>query len=411
MYSNTTSLILVLDERDFLKQNHTHSKARYMDILAIDNLGATPVKCIHHRMKKHASSSTSRNNVFHSGVSSFRKHVRIEHPHGGGVGGSSSTSGGSGGGGGNDGNVHKHSKACGNVLKLDNQYQVYSLDLGPYTNTTNQAPLLIFVTVYAFPVPEWARDQEEDTLYVHWRPKGLPPRFNTNYGYTKMTNWYSYHMLQLSILDFFDYAGKLDNDVSFVKTFPAPNLPYKMVSGQHKMLVTQQPWYYDDPRIAQGVFNTLYTYIDRENARCKLGDGEDKDKLKPAGSNDPTFWESNGNATFRAHFLVYWLGLYTAPEVVDLARYWNNVHPRGMWDYRWGDQQWWPRPIAMYLAESITRSILHYSKIDTDNGRFVIHKAYPRSATVATTRYFSFNGTTRKERLQRYEQASKKYIY
>lgn len=193
-----------------------------------------------------------------------------------------------------------------------------------------------------------------------------------------------------------------------MRTFPAPNLPYKMVQGSHKMLCTQQPWYYDDPRIAKGVFDALYHYIDNENKLCKLSGAN---VLKAAGSNDPTFWESNGNATFRAHFLVYWLGLYTAPEVVSLAKYWNEYHPRGMWDFRWGDQQWWPRPIAMYLSESITQSILHYNKIDTENNRFVVHKAYPRSATVASTKYFSFNGTTRKQRLERYIQASKKYIY
>ena len=48
-------------------------------------------------------------------------------------------------------------------------------------------------------------------------------------------------------LDYFDYAGKLDNDVSFVKPFPEPNLPKRMQQGGRKMLVTQKQWYYDDP--------------------------------------------------------------------------------------------------------------------------------------------------------------------
>jgi hypothetical protein len=193
--SNTTSLILVLDERDFNKQNHTRSKARYMDILAIDNLGGTPVRCINHRnrtRKGFTGGNGLRNNVFHSGVSSFRKQVRLDHNHG--INRIDPNAGDNGGN-----NHHRHS-ACGNVLHLDSVYQVYSIDMSPYTNKTNQAPLLVFVTVYAFPIPEWAQDQDEDTLYIHWRPRGLPPRFSTNYGYTKMTNWYAYHMLNLRIL-------------------------------------------------------------------------------------------------------------------------------------------------------------------------------------------------------------------
>jgi hypothetical protein len=29
----------------------------------------------------------------------------------------------------------------------------------------------------------------------------------------------------------------------------------------------------------------------------------------------------------------------------------------GMWDYRWGDQQWWPRPIAMYGTGNVSADL------------------------------------------------------
>jgi hypothetical protein len=51
-----------------------------------------------------------------------------------------------------------------------------------------------------------------------------------------MTNWYSYHMLQLRILEFFDYGDKLDNDVSFVAPFPEHNFPHRLTRNQTYMM-------------------------------------------------------------------------------------------------------------------------------------------------------------------------------
>lgn len=34
------------------------------------------------------------------------------------------------------------------------------------------------------------------------------------------------------------------------------------------------------------------------------------------------------------HFIVIWLGLFSSPEVLQLAYHWKEYHPGGMWDYR-----------------------------------------------------------------------------
>lgn len=87
-------------------------------------------------------------------------------------------------------------------------------------------------------------------------------------------------------------------------------------------------------------------------------------------------------------------GLYTAPETKRLARYWNYWHPRGMWDYRWGDQQWWPRPISMFGSGDVSAEIDHYDEINTDNEQYVVHKLWPRAGTIPKGRYFHPNGST-----------------
>eukprot|EP01039_Chlorochromonas_danica_P010022 gene10022-11083_t len=357
--SNTTSLILLFDERDFRRQNHTRSKELYLNNIVMSNMGGKPVDCL--RMKGALS--------------------------------------------------HK-ADACSNELYLDQGYRVYYI---PTNDTSYQKPLIIFAGVHLFPPPFWVKSvEEEEELFKSWKPWRLNRRYPTNYGYVKMTNWYSYYMLKLQLLDFFDYGGKLDNDVSFAAPFPEPNLPLMMAEAESFMLVTQNNWYHDDPRISQGVHLCLKSYLTAELKHCNGLITQSNNKvaeLVPSGISNPTFWETNFNTTFRAHFLVFWFGLYTAPQVKHLARFWNEFHPRGMWDFRWGDQQWWPRPIVMFGSGDLSKEIIHYDKINTDNGKFVVHKEWPRWGTIPLVNYYNVNGSSREERNERYRVASKKFIY
>ena len=394
--SNVTSLILLLDERDFLNQNFTKSKDEYLDILMIKNIGASSADCVHMNErssmgKKHQLSNGKRllnTNTIHHSRNSRRS---VPPPRG----------------------------CNSNRLEIDSGYKVYYIDVAT-SNNIHQKPFIIFATIHHFPKPNWAKDESEETLFIHWRPFRLNRRYPTNYGYVKMTNWYSYHMLNLKILDYFDYIAKLDNDVSFVAPFPEPNLPLKMVTNSAKMLITQTKWYNDDNRIVQGTRSCVESYIDEESKLCsktavtnpnhpittttiKSSSSTNKkipidDVLWLKGSGPSVLWEGDLNLTARAHFLVVWLGLYTAPETIAMAKYWNDWHPRGMWDYRWGDQQWWPKPIAVYGGANISQEILVYEEINTDNEKYLVHKLWPRFGTVKECRYFNYSGTTRNER-------------
>jgi len=392
--SNTTSLVLLFDERDFKKQNYTKSTHTYLDNILIHNMGAEPADCVHLRHKQGASLEAI---YSHQGHVRTAPHVPQHSLH--------STKSGL------KEAPKTHRAGCSNELHLDQGYRVYYIDVAGAHTHPNQKPLVIFAAVHKFPLAEWVKPEEEEKLFKEWKPWRLPGRFPTNYAYVKMTNWYSYHMLNLKILDFFDYGGKLDNDVSFVAPFPEPNLPRRLARQDTKMMVTQNGWYYDDPRVAQGVRQCLDGWVADQNKYCKGPNNPNGGKLVAGGRNDPTFWESNLNATFRAHFLVFWLGLYTAPETYSLAKYWNDWHPRGMWDYRWGDQQWWPRPISMFGEGNIAKEIDHYDLINTDNGKYVVHKLWPRQGTVTKGRYFNAEGSTRKDRDLVYNITSKPFIY
>lgn len=382
--SNTTSIVLLFDERDFNRQNNTRSKKEYLDNILIWNMGAEPVDCVHLQNKKFDTlHEVFKNHVTHP---RRKKHSHVPHHGPAAV---------------NHSHINRKSSFMStffdrsNDLGIDQGYRLYYIDVA-HAGSPHQLPLIIFAAVYSFPKPAWAEKEDEEQLFVHWRPFRLNKRYPTNYAYTKYTNWYAHHMLNLKVLDFFDYAGKLDSDVSFVAPFPEPNLPRRMANSGALMLVTQKEWYSDDPRISAGVRACLDAYTAEENKHCETV--QNRKGLVPRGMSSPLFWEGGMERTFRAHFLVYWLGLYTSPETKHMSKFWNDWHPHGMWDYRWGDQQWWPRPIAMFGSGDIDKEIDRFDLINTDNEKYVVHKLWPRQSTIKLTRYYNVSGSTRKER-------------
>jgi len=155
--SNTSSLVLLFDERDFINaRNETPSVNDYIDNILIKNMGATPVDCVldHHRGHAHAHKHASA-----SAIAQSNKRL-----HGG---------------------TRKPPHGCSNHLQLDQGYNVYYIDVASPARPEQQ-PFVIFAGVHRFPIPEWAKGQNEDTLFIHWRPARLG-RFKTNYGYVKMT--------------------------------------------------------------------------------------------------------------------------------------------------------------------------------------------------------------------------------
>jgi hypothetical protein len=453
--SNTSSLILLFDERDFKRQNDSQTHKEYLDKIVVGNMNAEPVDCVQIR-GRHGIQEMLHTRAYGTGLPNAgagvdrvegkgegRGEGRERERHGHRAHGQSGLGGAQNAWGPTvTGLEPSYRLGCSNELHLDSGYRVYFIDPSNLntTDTFNRKPnrpFLIFAAVHSFPKAEWVEEgkHDEDELFKNWKPFRLNRRYPTNYGYVKMTNWYAYYMLKLTLLDYFDYASKLDNDVSFVAPFPDTNVPLTMAQGEHLMLATQNGWYHDDPRISQGVQHCLYSYVSEESKYCQrvfdtlqkkdptaltatesVTTGKTKVykaiEFMPSGYNDSTFFQTNFNTTFRAHFLVYWLGLYTAPETMHMAKYWNFWHPRGMWDFRWGDQQWWPRPIAFFGSGNLEREIFHYDLVNTDNEKYVVHKQWPRWGTIPKTNYYNpVNGSTKLDRDELYKIASKPFIY
>lgn len=186
--SNTTSLVLLFDERDYRKQSLAKTTHDYLDSIVMHNMGAQAVDCVRLR----SSSSDHHGHKTHP-----RQGLATEEAALNAVGHRS----------------HLSNRDCSNFLALDSGYRLYYIDVASSSSSNSstvspyQQPLIIFAAVHSFPAPLWASNKDEEVLFSTWKPWRLPGRYPTNYAYVKMTNWYSHHMLHLRVLDFFDYGG------------------------------------------------------------------------------------------------------------------------------------------------------------------------------------------------------------
>lgn len=205
--SNTTSLVLLFDERDYRKQSLAKTTHDYLDSIVMHNMGAQAVDCV--RLRSSSSSSDHHGHKTHprrglatEEAAALDAVPLITRPP------TSRTVG---------HRSHLSNRDCSNFLALDSGYRLYYIDVAATASSSAssnsstvspyQQPLIIFAAVHSFPAPLWASNKDEEVLFSTWKPWRLPGRYPTNYAYVKMTNWYSHHMLHLRVLDFFDYGG------------------------------------------------------------------------------------------------------------------------------------------------------------------------------------------------------------
>jgi hypothetical protein len=202
--SNTTSLVLLFDERDYRKQSLAKTTHDYLDSIVMHNMGAQAVDCVRLRASDHATDRAGGSSSLYGHKTHHRRGLLTEAaldavP----LTRSARTAG------------HRShlNRDCSNFLALDSGYRLYYIDVAAASSSNSstvssyQQPLIIFAAVHPFPAPLWASNKDEEVLFSTWKPWRLPGRYPTNYAYVKMTNWYSHHMLHLRVLDFFDYGG------------------------------------------------------------------------------------------------------------------------------------------------------------------------------------------------------------
>jgi hypothetical protein len=134
--SNTSSIVLLFDERDFLKQNITRSRKEYLDSILIWNMGAEPCDCV--TLENKNSNSLPDIYKHYQIHSRKRRHSHVPRNGPASLNHSHIT---------RRSNFFKDVFDCTNELNLDYGYRVYYIDVA-HANGTHQLPLILFAAIH-----------------------------------------------------------------------------------------------------------------------------------------------------------------------------------------------------------------------------------------------------------------------
>jgi len=225
--------------------------------------------------------------------------------------------------------------------------------------TSMAASRLILITFDRY--PQLANDEIATKPNIN----GFGPEYI--YG----TNWYSFGLMGLPIMDMFDAWFKIDTDVGFRIKFPSliGLLQSESSSAEDGLKLFMHTGMSHEPNwVVADVVNWYHEALARETALCRNG----------------TFYTcayavrcSHPAAIFYSNLVGGSMSFWQSPEIMSLASSYLS-YEHGMWEHRWGDQQWW-NVLALFFAEpDFETKVADHSELRS-SGAFVHKGQYPFS--------------------------------
>lgn len=147
--------------------------------------------------------------------------------------------------------------------------------------------------------------------------------------YGLFTKYYCFPMLQLDVLNAFDFFAKIDADITFTKTVDLVDVLWNEESYFMHTLQMES----DYPPCALTLQQSTWTYT--QAAACAFSPPDDFRPLRKV---------------FYSNFVVGWLGLFQSPQMLQYAEFWWSWP--GGWRFRWSDQQFWTTALFVGAVDS-----------------------------------------------------------
>jgi hypothetical protein len=226
---------------------------------------------------------------------------------------------------------------------LDAGYEVF-------TPADDPGAFYLLISFAKFPAPKWVtepqgllrRQTSLEEVARTWRD----PLFHYPYQYIAMNTWYTYHGLQLDLLDYFDYWLKIDYDVVWSEDMTHD---LRKLFFDARALFIHTEIGHDPPEMVKGVATVRNDFLAAERRRCG-------GRVYPRAVGQP-FYE-DPSSTFYGNFIGGWLGFLTSPEVAAFGKLWN-ASPF-IWKRRWGDQQFWCQALGLFHNGSRLLDLSHW---------------------------------------------------
>ncbi len=202
-------------------------------------------------------------------------------------------------------------------------------------NGINQAT--IYVATMTTSYPKYI--QEDPSILQHpITPKSCEaPR-----KYIQATRWYTHEMLNLGILNEYDYFLKIDTDVLFVDSVPFHLLQDLNLKGAvfgH----TAEYHPHGSKTCTQGIRRAIQSFTAAEETQ------QDSRTSEWRGTPCSSSPEIEGDFDFYyTNFIIGKTSFWQSPWVLKLSGFLNE-YPEGFFTYRWTDQIFWHNAMGLFL--------------------------------------------------------------
>jgi hypothetical protein len=164
--------------------------------------------------------------------------------------------------------------------------------------------------------------------------------------YIQATRWYTREMLQLGILQDYDYFIKLDTDILFVDTIPFQILnDMKRKDSYFGHTAEYHPK--GSKTCATGIRNAVLNFTQSVKQTSKQWKGA-QCTMSPELEWDVDWYYTN--------FIVGWVPFWTSDWVLQFSSFLNEF-PHGFFSYRWTDQIFWHQAMGLFVKDYAERVV------------------------------------------------------
>ncbi|KAA8494329.1 hypothetical protein FVE85_4304 [Porphyridium purpureum] len=232
----------------------------------------------------------------------------------------------------------EHRRAfCAKMAALDGGYRIFiARESGMHVWVTFR-PVIIpssFGRVSHLPFAEFSKLQKKKCKSCC--------QFTLQYAYA--TNWYGFELPFLKVIDYFDFVFKFDADMRACRSAPM-DMVGDMIRTRAVYMTSQT---LTDRKCSGTNKELLFHFLAKEEQRCGF-------RIHPQ-ANEHMWWDDQ--LVPYSNFFGVWLGLLTSPEVSRFAVEYRDF-TTGLWENRWGDQQFWSNIWGLFFPHAYNEHVLN----------------------------------------------------
>jgi hypothetical protein len=200
----------------------------------------------------------------------------------------------------------------------------------------------IFLASTKVKYPKYIRNDPSLLERRKFGPKGCSARLT----YLQGNRWYTHEMLQLQIIQQYDYFFKIDTDIVFHRS---PSFHVLQDMKRKGAIFGHTAEYYPDgdPSCATGLLDAVLNFTTQKQQRQQPSSLPSSWKNQICSATDPAMQKSAD--LYYCNFIIGNVGYFTSPWVLEFGTFLTN-YPDGYFTNKWGDQVFWHFAMGLFVT-------------------------------------------------------------